>query len=126
MITKSNMRILLSPFRLIYIVYALIAFVVLMVPVFIWSLLVLPLGKIKGGNLIYRGCMLWADVWFPLVLIRHENIYKEHFNKNDSYIFVSNHISYFDSAMIPKTIRHPVRPLGKVEMVKIPVFGFIY
>ncbi len=28
--------------------------------------------------------------------------------------------------MIPKAWRQPVRPLGKVEMSKVPVFGFIY
>ena len=120
------MRILLTPLRWIYIIYALLTFIILMIPVFIWSLLVLPFGKITGGNLIYKACMLWADIWFPLVFIRHENIYRKNFRKDDSYIFVSNHISYFDSAMIPKTFRHPVRPLGKVEMSKIPVFGFIY
>ena len=28
--------------------------------------------------------------------------------------------------LIPKTFRRPIRPLGKVEMAKIPIFGFIY
>lgn len=28
--------------------------------------------------------------------------------------------------MIPKAYRQPIRPLGKVEMSKVPVFGFIY
>ena len=40
--------------------------------------------------------------------------------------FVANHISYLDSAILPKTFRRPVRPLGKVEMAKIPIFGTIY
>jgi len=86
----------------------------------------LPFGKIKGGNLVYKGCMVWADLWFFLVFIWHKNIYVEKPGKDQSYIFVANHISYLDSAIIPKTFRHPVRPLGKVEMSKVPVFGFIY
>jgi 1-acyl-sn-glycerol-3-phosphate acyltransferase len=97
-----------------------------MVLVFIWSLLVLPFGRIKGGNLVYYACVAWADIWFALVFIFHKNIYVEKPKKNQSYIFVANHISYLDSAIIPKTFRHPVRPLGKVEMAKIPIFGFIY
>jgi 1-acyl-sn-glycerol-3-phosphate acyltransferase len=120
------MRILLKPLQLLYVSYAFLAFVALMIPVFIWSLLVLPLGKIKGGNLIYYACMVWADLWFFLVFIRHKNIYIEKLRKGQSYIFVANHISYLDSAIIPKAFRHPVRPLGKVEMSKVPVFGFIY
>ncbi len=120
------MRILKKILHWIYVTYALLVFLLLMIPVFIWSLMVLPLGKIRGGNLIYYGCMVWADIWFPMVLIFHKNIYLEKPRKGASYIFVSNHISYFDSAMIPKTFRHPVRPLGKVEISKIPIFGFIY
>jgi 1-acyl-sn-glycerol-3-phosphate acyltransferase len=120
------MRILLKPLQILYVLYAFATFVALMIPVFIWSLLVLPLGRIKGGNLIYYGCIVWADAWFALVFIFHRNIYVEELKKDQSYIFVANHISYLDSAIIPKTFRHPVRPLGKVEMAKIPIFGFIY
>lgn len=111
---------------MIYVVYAFLVFVALMIPVFIWSLLVLPLGRIRGGNLIYYGCMVWADIWFLLVFIRHRNILLEEQEKDQSYIFVANHISYLDAALIPKTFRHPLRPLGKVEMAKVPIFGFIY
>ena len=120
------MRILLKPLQFLYVVYAFTVFVALMIPVFIWSLLVLPLGRIKGANLVYYACTVWADLWFFLVFIYHRNIYIEKPRKDQSYIFVANHISYLDSAIIPKTFRHPIRPLGKVEMSKIPIFGFIY
>jgi 1-acyl-sn-glycerol-3-phosphate acyltransferase len=120
------MKILLKPLQILYVIYAFVLFVALMIPVFIWSLLVLSFGRIKGGNLAYSACMVWADIWFALVFIFHKNIYIEELRKDQSYIFVANHISYLDSAIIPKTFRHPVRPLGKVEMAKIPIFGFIY
>jgi 1-acyl-sn-glycerol-3-phosphate acyltransferase len=120
------MKLLLKPIQILYVVYAFVLFVALMIPVFIWSLLVLPFGRIRGGNLVYYACIVWADVWFALVFIFHKNIYVEEPKKDQSYIFVANHISYLDSAIIPKTFRHPIRPLGKVEMAKIPIFGFIY
>ena len=120
------MRILLKPFQIIYSIYALLLFVALMVPVFIWSLLVLPLGRIRAGNLIFRACMIWADVWLVLVFIIHRNFHLEEMKKDQSYIFVCNHISYLDSCLVPKMFRRPVRPLGKVEMSKVPIFGFIY
>jgi 1-acyl-sn-glycerol-3-phosphate acyltransferase len=119
-------RILLKPFLLLYTVYALAVFIVLMIPVFFWSLIALIFGRIKGGNLIYNACIIWADVWFALVFIRHKNIYEEPWKKGKSYIFVANHISYLDAALVPKIFRRPVRPLGKVEMAKVPLFGFIY
>lgn len=120
------MRILLKPFQLLYVLYALLMFVVLMIPVFIWSLCVLPFGRIKGGNLVYSACIVWADVWCFLVFIRHKNIYEERPKQGQSYIFVANHISYLDAGFVPKIFRKPIRPLAKVEMAKIPVFGLIY
>ena len=120
------MRILLKPLQIVYFIYAFALFVALMIPVFIWSLFVLPLGRIRAGNLIFGACNLWADIWFALVFIFHRNIYIEKPKKHQSYIYVANHISYMDSPVVAKTFRHPIRALGKVEMAKIPIFGLIY
>lgn len=73
-----------------------------------------------------RLCMKWADIWFPLIFIWHKKIYETPHDKKKAYIFVSNHISYLDSAILVKAYRQPIRPLGKVEMSKVPVFGLIY
>jgi len=115
----------LKPFRILYVIYACLLFVVLMIPVFIWSLAVLPFGAVRGGNLVYRACIAWADAWLLLIGIRHRNI-RTGGDREAACIYVSNHISYLDSAVIPKAFRKPLRPLGKVEMSKIPIFGFIY
>lgn len=120
------MRTLLKPLRWLYVVYALLLFIVLMIPVFIWSVVVLPLGRIRSGNLIYCACMLWGDVWFFLIFIRHKNIFETPIRAAQSYIFIGNHISYLDTPTIVKAVRRPVRPLGKVEMTRLPIFGFIY
>ncbi|HWJ02380.1 MAG TPA: lysophospholipid acyltransferase family protein [Verrucomicrobiae bacterium] len=126
MIKPIRMRILLKPFQILYVLYAFALFIVFMIPVFLWALLVSNLGRNRGGNLLYGAIQLWADVWFPLIFILHRNIYEEPLKKHQSYIYVSNHISYLDSALIPKVWRKPVRPLGKVEMTRIPIFGTIY
>src|SRR5687768_2358709 len=110
----------------LYFIYAAFVFVVFMIPVFLFAVVASFFGNIKGGNAIYYACMLWGDVWFFLVGIRHRNIYETPLNKKQSYIFISNHISYLDSPIIVKTFRQNIRPLGKVEMTKVPVFGFIY
>lgn len=120
------MRNLLLPLRMLYVVYAFSLFVVLMLPVFLWSLFATLFGRIKGGNLVYKGCIAWADLWFFLIFIHHRNIYFQKPRKGQSYIFVANHISYLDAAVLPKIFRMPVRPLGKVEMTKVPIFGTIY
>jgi len=120
------MRYILTPLRWLYAVYAMILFVVIMLLIFPFVIISSFLGRIRGGNMILRLCMLWADLWFPLVFIWHKRIYEAPHDKGRQYIFVNNHISYLDSAVLVKAYRQPVRPLGKVEMSKIPVFGFIY
>ncbi len=120
------MKVLLKPLKALYSIYAFITFVAVMLLIFPFSLIAGFFGRIKGGNMMMRLCMLWADLWFPLIFIRHRKIYESAHDKSRPYIFVTNHISYLDAAIIPKAYRQPIRPLGKVEMSKVPVFGFIY
>jgi 1-acyl-sn-glycerol-3-phosphate acyltransferase len=97
-----------------------------MLLIFPFALIAGFFGRIKGGNMMIRLCMLWADMWFPLIFIWHKKIYEVPHDKKKAYIFVSNHISYLDAAIIVKAYRQPFRPLGKIEMAKVPIFGFIY
>lgn len=120
------MRWLLKPLLWLYSVYAAVTFVIVMLLIFPFVIIASFLGRIRGGNIIFRLCMLWADIWFPLIFIYVKRIYESPHDKSRQYIFLSNHISYLDSAVLVKAYRQSVRPLGKVEMSKIPVFGFIY
>jgi 1-acyl-sn-glycerol-3-phosphate acyltransferase len=112
--------------RYLYGIYAWLTFIACMLLVAPFVLVASLFGKIKGGNIIYRLCNWWADLWCFLIGIRHRNFYEVPHDKNKQYIFVANHISYFDAPVICKTLHQPVRVLGKVEMSKVPVFGFIY
>ena len=76
--------------------------------------------------MIYRLCVFWADLWFALTFIRVKSIYEAPYNANEKSIVVANHISYLDIPMLVKVFRKPLRPLGKIEMTKVPMFGFIY
>lgn len=113
-------------FHWIYVIYALILFGSLLIVVFILALPASLLGETRGGNAIYLLCRAWADLWFAGVGIRHKNIYIHRPRKHEPCIYVANHTSYLDAALIVKAVRYPVRPLGKVELAKMPVFGFVY
>lgn len=117
---------LLLPFRMVYCIYATVLFVILMICVTPFVLAGSFFGKIRGGNFIYEVCGVWADVWYFLIGIRHRNIYEEKHDRSHQYIFVANHISYLDAPEIVKSIKQPVRVLGKVEYSNIPIFGYIY
>ena len=120
------MRLLLKPLQWLYSFYAHITFIILMLLIFPFVILASFFGRIKGGNMILRLCMLWADIWFPMIFVLIRKTVEAPHDETKQYIFVSNHISYLDSAVLVKAYRQPVRPLGKVEMAKLPVFGFIY
>jgi len=84
-------------------------------------------GKIKGGNLIYKLCKLWS--WFVLLMLGmyHRNIFESPHIRSKQYVFVFNHISFIDIPVILRSINNQhFRILGKAEMGKIPIFGFIY
>lgn len=84
-------------------------------------------GKIKGGNFIYTICQLWSATFLPCCGIVHRNFYEIPHDSSRQYVFVFNHISYLDIPVIMKSIRgQHFRILGKAELAKVPIFGFLY
>jgi 1-acyl-sn-glycerol-3-phosphate acyltransferase len=120
------MGLLLKPLQFLYNMYAFVTFVAIMLLIFPFVIIASFSGRIKGGNMILRLCTIWADIWFPLVFISIKKIYESPHDNKKQYIFVNNHISYLDSALLVNAYRQPIRPLGKVETGKLPLFGFIY
>lgn len=113
-------------FKIVYFIYAVITFLLLMFLILPFVVIGSFFGKIQGGNFIYRACCLWGDLWLFTIGIYHSNLYEVPHEKTRQYIFVANHISYFDAPVIIKSLRQPVRILGRSEMSRVPFFGFIY
>lgn len=110
----------------VFTIYGLITFVIVMLLVFPFAMLSITGGKVRGGNLVYRCCRVWAQLWYYTIGVIHKEIYEYPHNNQQQYIFVANHISYMDIPPIVLAIHQPIRALGKYEMVKVPVFGWIY
>lgn len=70
------------------------------------------LSKYFGG-----GILLIAGV-------KVETIGLEKINADDNYIFISNHLSYFDIPILMKAIPNNVRFIYKDTLTKIPVLGW--
>jgi 1-acyl-sn-glycerol-3-phosphate acyltransferase len=116
---KKIVRVLFTLYGFLF--FLLILF--LLMPLVIVSSI---FGPIQGGTMIYRICGLWADLLFPLIGLKVRIIHEAQITEHRPCVFVANHSSYMDIPMIVYAIREPVRPLGKAEMAKIPVFGFLY
>ena len=110
-----------------YSIYAFFWFLVIMVLVIPVVIVASFFGKVNGGNIIYDACRLWADLWLLIIGVYHKNIYEHPHNRSRPYIFVINHISYMDVPVMMKSIRKQhFRVLGKAELGRLPIFGFIF
>jgi 1-acyl-sn-glycerol-3-phosphate acyltransferase len=111
----------------IYVLWSIIIFLGLFFLILPLVLIAPFFGKIKGGDLIMGLCRFWVDALFLLTGIFHTNITEQPHNRDNQYIFVSNHISYLDIPIIFKAIRgQRIRILGKFELSKVPLFGYLY
>lgn len=87
-------------------------------------------------NLIFSGkraqtlsfvCLrIWAGVFLVLGLFRLKIKNKHVQDPRGSYIYVCNHGSYLDAIAIVLSAPQAFKPLGKRELVKIPIFGWMY
>src|SRR5262245_26957661 len=102
------MQVLLKPLQWIYCIYAFIIFVAIKLVIFPFVIVASFFGHMRGGNAILKLCMLWGDIWFPVIFIFPKRMYEAPHDKKKSCIFVTNHISFLDAAVIVKAFRQPI------------------
>lgn len=117
---------LLRPLQIVYTVYALLSFALIILMLAPFVILFLPLGRIRGGNIMYGLFRIMGYVWLLVIGIRHKTTYRPTLDLDQQYIFVANHISYIDAVTIICSIKHHFRPIGKHELLHLPVFNIIY
>lgn len=121
------MRYIARPFQFLFTVYAFIPFTAFLLLIFPVVVVASFFGKIKGGNFIYKLCHAWTDFVMLMLGIFHRNIFEAPHDRSRQFVFVFNHISFLDIPVIFKAIRGQYfRVLGKAEMARVPLFGFIY
>jgi 1-acyl-sn-glycerol-3-phosphate acyltransferase len=120
------MRSIITALQFLYSIYAFLLFVVCVIIALPLTMICTLFGKIRGGNLMYRCYAYIFRGWYLLTGIYHQDIYESKEDRQRQYIFVANHISYMDIPPFLLAIHQPLRILGKYEMVKIPIFGWIY
>jgi 1-acyl-sn-glycerol-3-phosphate acyltransferase len=111
----------------LFIGYSLSIFILAMLIVMPFILISSLLFKHKQAqDIIFIFLKIWAGIFsvFCFFPIRSRG-YKLH-NPDKAYIYVSNHNSYLDAIAVVLSISGSVKPLGKIEMVKTPLFGMIY
>jgi 1-acyl-sn-glycerol-3-phosphate acyltransferase len=111
-------RIMSIWFAIVLILFKLIAF-----PIF-FILLFKPYPK--GQALAHQLNIYWSKIVFYLSGIRIHIIGKEKIDKNGTYVFTPNHNSYLDIPVCNIAVSNPFRFIGKKELSKVPLFGWMY
>lgn len=113
-------------FARIFALWAMIIFIVTMLPVVI-IMVVIGLVKEPKRTAIFRiTSKIWMRIFFFLSGCRLKLVGEKHFEKGKNYIVVSNHNSLMDVPLTTPFIPGPNKTIAKSEMAKVPVFGFIY
>ncbi len=121
-----TMKRLILPFQWLYNFWTLFNFSWLMlicVPLVCFCIMV---NEKIGGRIGFLFIKFWAATFSALSLIFYKTKGREHLEKGKAYIFVANHRSYLDSPALVLTIPQQCRALGKVEILKYPVFGIMF
>lgn len=119
------MKYLLYPF---YLLYRIWFYLLVLLPILIFSpLLLITIYSEKTYSIFFKIARIWAK--FILVGMGWKVTIegKENLDKYPNYVFIANHTSMSDIMLMLRVVaEHPFVFVGKKELVKIPIFGFIY
>lgn len=109
--------------RVLHGLYAMVLFAISFL--FFFILLLIPVVAPKQHHLVGVFNRWWAHFFFTVGLFPFKVEVRTPLNKKQQYIFCPNHFSYMD---IPTMGLNPMNSIfvGKNDMEKIPLFGYMY
>jgi 1-acyl-sn-glycerol-3-phosphate acyltransferase len=114
-------RKVVQPF---YTAVVFITFLVCLLATFPFFLLIGSRDNATARETIWYIVHYWSRGWMALIGMPMRRIGKLPVNRK--YVIVANHVSYLDTIAIYAAIPWYFRTLAKKEMVRIPIFGFVY
>lgn len=91
----------------------------------LYAILFLFTGKKYVRACIWINCHYLCNILAALTLVRKRVHGRESLDKSRTYVFVCNHRAQFDTIMAAASLPHPAFFLAKVELKKVPVFGYM-
>lgn len=115
------LRKLIHGFYLIYVILFFLATLFLVLPFyFIFSRLKPSIAQKRIRQLT----RLWCKVWLRCCGLQVQKM--NAIPAQGPYVIIANHVSYLDPIIIFDVLDYAFKPLGKYEISKTPLFGFIY
>jgi 1-acyl-sn-glycerol-3-phosphate acyltransferase len=111
----------------LYLVYAGLIFISLMFITLPFVLIVTAVFNPLTGKrigLFFLRCWAWGFSLLSFYWIKTKNA--KLVNRKTPHIYVGNHGSYLDAIAVCISVPQSFSALGKIEMAKVPIFGWIY
>ena len=119
------MKLFKYPFWLLYRIWFYL--LVLLPIIMLFPLILITILSEKTYALFFKIARFWARFILIGMGFRYEIKGTENFEAGKSYMLVANHTSMTDIMLMLLAVKnHPFVFVGKKELVKIPIFGFIY
>lgn len=112
---------------LIFLIWCALVFIGMMLLVVPFILIIhwICKGK-KAQALSFVFLKIWAGTFSILCFYPIKIKNKAYRDSKKAFIYVCNHNSYLDAIAVVVAAPQAFKPLGKKEMVKVPIFGAIY
>ena len=119
------MKLFKYPFWLLYRIWF---YLLVLLPILVlFPFILFTILSEKTYSLFFNIARLWARVILIGMGFRYSIKGTENFEEGKSYMLVANHTSMTDIMLMLLAVKnHPFVFVGKKELVKIPIFGFIY
>lgn len=78
----------------------------------------------RKPNLVYPWALFGARNWLRLSSVRVKVRGREHLDPNQTYVFISNHRSYLDTATLFVYTGRRLGLLAKKELLNVPILGY--
>ena len=93
----------------------------------LFSIISIPfLFSNKYYPIVYKIHRIWGKFSLLLSGISYEVEKKEEIDKDQTYIVIANHRSIIDIMLIYALVKKPLCFIGKSQLSKLPLFGYIY
>lgn len=125
---KPNIKFLMKKIlQFLFSIYVMITFIAVMLCIFPFVILATLFGKYTGGNIANKLCSVWAIITTFLWAMPNVTYNRKYKKNKAAVIYVLNHNTYMDIPLMMKIFYNiNIRVLGKAELAKVPIFGFIY
>jgi 1-acyl-sn-glycerol-3-phosphate acyltransferase len=98
----------------------------LSITIILFPLLIIVISREDWYPYFYKLARIWAGIILFGMGFIPKITYDEKIIRHKSYVFVPNHTSIIDIMLMLYLTKNPFVFLGKKELTRIPVFGFVY